>query len=205
MNDPRDLWQQQRDEQSAISVAELRGKLRTLHRSLRVKGVAAAVVGLIAVYLFAGGLLAAKQAPGRIGWGVVILGAVMVLVPSIYESYRMISRGTLATNAGVTTSLDFYRNILERQRSLLIGRRSLVWRAGTGMVLIGLAVLIIPEIQRFYRLLQGPERPSLLVWMPFGVILTLWVAAAVVISRRQRSWLRREFESLEALEKNHDG
>ena len=157
MNDPRDLWQQRLDEQSAISVAELRDKLRTLHRSLRVKGVAAAVVGLIAVYLFAGSLLDAKQAPGRIGWGIVILGAVIVLVPSIYESYRMISRGTLASNAGLTMSLDFYRDILERQRSLLIGRRSLVWRAGTGMVLIGLAVLIIPEIQRFYRLLQGTE------------------------------------------------
>jgi hypothetical protein len=205
MNDPKDIWQKQSHEHSRISVAELQDKLRTLHRRLRVKGAATAIVGLIALYLFAGGLLDAKQASGRIGWGIIILGTVIVLVPSIYESYRMISRGTLASNPGLTTSLDFYRDMLERQRSLLIGRRSLVWRAGTGMVLTGLAVLIIPEIRQFYRLLQAPERRSLLVWMPFGVILTLWVVAVVIISRRQRSWLRREFESLETLEKKQDG
>ena len=62
---------------------------------------------------------------------------------------------------------------------------------------------VISPIRRTYQLLYESGSLNLTPWMPFIALLALWIVLAIVLTRRNRSWIRREFETLEALEKEH--
>ena len=198
MNDPQHIWQNQAGEHGNLSLIELREKLRRLHRRIRIQTGISAGIGLIVLDLFVRSLFTAKLLTDRIGWAIVIAGTLCVLLPLIYQNHKIMWGGSLSLNAGLTTCLSFYRNVLERQRRLGGWRFNAL---GTTLLLAGLAVLLIAPLRRYYQLLHEPTPPSLRPWIPFLILLILWVISFIVVRRRRRGWIRREFEVLEALEK----
>jgi hypothetical protein len=200
MNDPKNIWQNQEREHPNMSRIELRERLRRLHRSIRLKTAVTLGVCLIALGIFIRTFLRTEQLVGRFGWGLVIAGAIFLLLPLLSENHKLMWSGNLAANAGLTTCLNFYRNMLERQRRLRIGRRRRLVGIGTILLFVGLFVLLIPPFRVFYQSLHEPAGPNLKAWIPLLVILAIWVIAYIRIKKRDRTWLRREFETLEALE-----
>ena len=200
MNDVKNVWQNQARELQNVSLNQLREQLRHLHRKIRLQTAFRTGAGLIILDFFVRRFLSARDLIERIGWGLPIVGSLCLVVPLIYENHKMMRSGNLSFTAGLTTCLNFYRQTLERQR--IIGRRWL-FGLGTMLVLAGLVALLVKPIQWTYKHLQEPGPPNLLPWVPFLIILVLWCISYVVLLRRRRAWLQREFESLEALEKEN--
>jgi peptidoglycan/LPS O-acetylase OafA/YrhL len=92
--------------------------------------------------------------------------------------------------------------MLEGQRTLRLGGRRRFSEIGTIFLLVGLIVLLLPVIANYYEFDKtGP--PDLRPWIPFLLLLVLWGIGFIVLSRRGRRWLRRELETLAALEKEN--
>jgi len=58
-------------------------------------------------------------------------------------------------------------------------------------------------ISHCYELLDTPGPPDLRPWIPFLLLLVFWGIGFIVLGRRGRRWLRRELETLDALEKEN--
>jgi hypothetical protein len=200
MNDLKNMWQNQSRDLQYVSLNTLREQLRQMHRKIRLQTAFRSGVGLVVLDFLVRRFLSAKDLIERIGWGLPIVGSLCLVVPLIYENHKMRISGNLSFNAGLTTCLTFYRKTLERQR--ILGRRWL-FRLGTILLFAGIAVLLVRPLQWTYRHLHEPGSPNLLSWIPFLVILVLWVISFMVLRRRRRAWLQREFENLKALEKEN--
>jgi hypothetical protein len=200
MNDLKNIWQNQSRELQNVSLNQLREQLRHMHRKMRLQTAFRSGVGLVILDFFVRRFISAKDLIERIGWGLPIVGSLCLVVPLIYENHKMRLSGNLSFNAGLTTCLTFYRKTLERQR--ILGRRWL-FSLGTILLFAGLVALLVRPIQWTYRHLQEPGSPNLLSWIPFLIILALWGISFMVLRRRRRAWLQREFENLEALEKEN--
>ena len=200
MNDVKNVWQNQARELQNVSLTQLREQLRHLHRKIRLQTAFRTGAGLIILDFFVRRFLGAKDLIERIGWGLPIVGSLCLVVPLIYENHKMRLSGNLSFNAGLTTCLNFYRNTLERQR--ILGRR---WLFGLGTMLLlgGLVALLVKPIQWTYQQLREPGPADFLPWIPFLIILVIWGISFVVLGRRRRAWLQREFETLESLEKEN--
>jgi hypothetical protein len=211
VNDLRNVWQNQARENQNMSLIQLREKLQHLHQRIRLRTGISAGSGLLILAFFVRNFFRTESVIERVGWGLTILGTLCVLLPVIYQNHRIMWSGNLAFNAGMTTCLSFYRSILlsyshaiallDRQQRI-IGPR-LLTDGGTLLLLAGLGALLIRPVQRYYQLLQAPGPPSLRPWIPFLILLVIWGASFITLRRRQKAWLQREFESLEALEKEN--
>jgi hypothetical protein len=198
MNDPKTIWQNQGNERVVVPLGLLRDKLRQLHRKIVLQLAFAAGVGLIALDLFVRGLVRAQYLMDRIGWSVAIAGMLYLLVPALYRHYRIIRQGNLSINAGLTSSLQFYRSTIESCA------RSGIFNPGTILMFLGLAGLSTRPARRYYELFQQSGFSSLPPWLPIVVLLlVMWAIIAIIVNKKNRVWTQREFQVLETLEKEN--
>lgn len=197
MSDPKTLWQNQGSGRAVVPLGLLRNKLRQLHRKMVLQLAFATGVGLIALDLFVRGLLRAQYVMDRIGWSVAIAGMLYLLAPDLYRQYRIIRQGNLSINAGLTSSLQFCRSTIESCA------RSRIFNPGTILMFLGLAVVSIRPVRRYYELFQQSGFPSLPPWLPVVVLLVVWAIIAIIVNRKNRAWTQREFQVLETLEEEN--
>lgn len=184
MNDPKKIWQGQETEPIKMSLDEIRRKARKLQTKARLAARVWIVIGLSLSLAFAGSSARAQDLVERIGWGVLSLWGLY----GAYQAYRWIWPGRLAADATLSTSLDFYREELERQRDYArhIWRRSGLWLCFTG-----LALVVVPP------LIKALKTPRLLLnAVPFFFLLAVWFVAFFTLRKRGQQKLQREIDEL---------
>jgi hypothetical protein len=185
--DPKKIWQEQPTEATKMSLEEIRRKAHQFHSRGRLKALTAIVIGIALCGVFAVTFAKPQYLVLRIGWGILSLWALY----GAYQAYKWIWPSSLAADATLSTSLEFYRRELEKRRDYLrhIWRRSGLWGCFTG-----LALVVIPSLMGALR------APRLLVnAVPFFVLLTTWFVVFSSIRKRQRTNLQREIDELNAL------
>src|SRR5262249_50085873 len=115
-------------------------------------------------------------------------------------SYRGRRRGNLSINAGLTTSVGFYREILEDKRRSRQGLPGRLYSTGVLLVLAGLFVIVLPV---GLSQLNEPGFSVIRAWIPFSLLLVVGGAFFLTLRRRDRRWLRREMDTLASLEKEN--
>jgi hypothetical protein len=189
MNDPRKIWQNQPTEAIKMSLDEIRRKAQKLQMKARLAALAWFVMGLLLCVFFARSSVKADAVVTRIGFGMLSLWGAY----GAYQGYKWIWPGTLAADATLSTSLNFYRKELERRHDYV----QHIWRrAGLTFCFAGLAVVIVPPLISVLR------TPRLLVnAVPFFVLLAIWLAVFFPMRKRQQRRLQQEIDELNALEK----
>jgi Kef-type K+ transport system membrane component KefB len=196
MSDPKQLWQNQNGERTSMTIEELREKLRTLQSKTRWWMIVNSIIGLTCLAVFISIFIKTTVPDGRWGWGLVIVGTLCIMVPTVSLAFKGGLPQTFEADAALTTSLEFYRRILDRQRTLRLPGN---WTAlGLFFLFAGLFVMVAPIA---LATLQRPSPSSLNPWIPFAMILVAWGISYILIGRRTRAWFRREYEALDALEK----
>ena len=188
MNDPQKIWQDQPTEAIKMSLEEIRRKAHRLQTKARLAALAWIVMGLAICVLFARSSAKAHAAVERIGWGMLSLWGLY----GAYQAYKWIWTGTLAADATLSTSLDFYRRELERRHDYA---RHIWRRSGLTLCFGGLALVIIPEL---IGVLRSPR--LLLNAVPFFVLLAIWLVVFFSLRKRNQRQLQREIDELKALE-----
>jgi hypothetical protein len=185
--DPKQIWQNQPTEAMQMSLEEIRRKAHQFHNKARLKALTAIVIGIALCGVFAATAAKPQYLVLRIGWGILSIWALY----GAYQAYKWIWPSSLAPEATVGTSLDFYRRELERRRDYVrhIWRRSGLWGCFTG-----LALVVAPALMGALR------APRLLVnAVPLFVLLTTWFVVFSSIRKRERTNLQREIDALNAL------
>jgi hypothetical protein len=170
-----------------MSLDEIRRKSQALQNKGRLTSLAGTVIGLGLSIFFAVGVARAHGLMPRIGLGVLTLWGLY----GAYQAYRMWPR-SLAPDATLSASLEFYRRELERRRHQVrdAWRMPYLW-----LLFAGIAFLVAPA------LIGTRSNPRLLVnAIPFFVLLFAWLIAFINIRRRDLRNLGREIDELKALQ-----
>lgn len=193
MNDPRRIWQNQPKGPFKMSVDEIRRKSDWFQTKARLGATFSIVMGLALSIPFARASAQAGEMFLRIGWGVLCPGAIYFA----YQSYKWIWPKTSPPEAPVSTSLEFYRNELEKRRDY--GRH--IWvRSGLTFCFLGLGLIVIPQ------LIKVLATPRLLVnALPVFVLLAIWLAIFFPVQKREQQKLEQEIEELRRFEKDNRG
>ncbi len=190
LKDPKKIWQDQPTEPIKMSLNEIRRKAQELQMKGRLRVLAAMVIGLFLCIAFARMATVVQDVIPRIGWGMLSLWGLY----GAYAAYQWIWPRSLAQDATLSTSLDFYRSELERKRDY---ERHIWRRSGLIFCFAGLALALIPE------LIPALETPRLLLnAAPFFVLLVIWFVLFFFLRKRNRRKLQREIDELNALEQN---
>ena len=190
-NDPKKIWQNQPTERIKMSLDEIRRKAQKLYAKARMAAIAWIAIGIFLSVAFGRASAGAREMLPRIGWGVLSLWGLY----GAWQAYRWIWPGRLAPGATLSTSLDFYRKELERQRDY--GRQ--IWRrSGLAAAFLGVGLVVAPGM------IQVVKTPRLLPNVaPFFVLLIVWLVSFLVLRKRNQQNLQREIDELNALEKEN--
>jgi hypothetical protein len=99
-----------------------------------------------------------------------------------------------AADAGVQTSLNFYRDAL---RTAPKG-----WRRGLpGMILIVLGTIVYLAYREtgLTPAVSNAASNPVLAWLPFGVLLAVWVFVMLYSRRYSGAWIKNELRRLEQM------
>src|SRR3954469_15100244 len=179
---PKDIWQNQKVENPTMTVQEIREKVGKLRAKLRRETVFNLVVaGVGTLHFIAVFVLFVHGVYERISWGLVVAGALYMLSYVVLERVQMMRAERNYEDAGILTSLRFYRWALERKRQhvrhMAVAAVALV--AGAIMVVLPAVALI----------LHHPDGNIWLKVAPFWIILGLWGVLYFIMRRR----IRHEF------------
>jgi fatty acid desaturase len=193
---PKNIWQSQESENPTMSIQEIRekvGKLRTkLRREMIFNLVVASICTLHFTAVF---VLLVHSAYERISWGLVIAGALYMLSYVVYESVQRMHAERNYEDAGISSSLRFYRWALERKR------RHVRHMAVAAVALVAGAIMaVLPGMALIF---QHPDGSIWIRLAPFWIILGLWGFLYFIMRRRIRHEFQREFAMLETLEREH--
>jgi fatty acid desaturase len=193
---PKDIWQNQKSENPAMSVQEIREKVGKLRAKLRREMVFNLVVSIVCTAFFIRVfVLYVHSVYDRISWGLVVAGAFYMLGRVVYESVQTMRAECIYGDAGISSCLRFYRWALERKRQHV---RHMAFAA---VVLVAGAIMaILPAVA---LALQHPEGNIWIRLAPFWIILGLWGLLYFLMRRRIRHEFRREFAMLETLEREY--
>jgi polyferredoxin len=188
MHDPQRIWQGQPTEAMKMSLDEIRRRARKLQTRGRLAALSTIVIGLVLCVLFALTAARPQELLGRIGWAILSLWGSY----AAYQAYKWTWPGTLAADATLSTSLDFYRRELERKHDYA---RHVWRRAGLTFCFAGLALVVLPALIGAFR------TPRLLLNVaPLLVLLVIWLVVFFSLRRRNRRKLQREIDELKLLE-----
>lgn len=186
--DPKTLWQSQKNEETRMTLALLRQRVRDLNarrrRELLVTVLAAAIVLALSAWGMARTHSVALQT-------VFVLSSAWALA-GLYFIKRGLRNAELLDDSTLHTGLEFYR--LQIQQNLTISNRVLLWTLGP----VNLAVVAIALV--LAGLAQSQNQPLSKI-APFCILFVLWLIAFPVVRSRKRRELRRELDLLNSLEK----
>jgi hypothetical protein len=186
--DPQNIWQEQPREAMQMSLNEIRRRARELQTKGRLAALGWTAIGLVLAGAFQYGFALTHDLALRLGLGALSVWALY----GAYQAYRWMWPASLAADATLATSLDFYRKELERRRDYIrnIWRLSVLW-----LFFIGLAALILPMV------IGTHANPRLLLnAIPLFTLLVVWFVAFFYIRKRDQGNLQREIDELGALE-----
>ncbi len=172
-----------------MTVDEIRRKAQKHHTIARFKALSGMTFGILLCFCFAWTFARVHDVVQRLGWGLLCLWGIYYS----YQVYKWFWPGKLTPDAEVNTSLEFYRNELERRRDY---DRHLWLRSGLAFCFLGLVIVLVPP------LIKSLGSPRLLLnFVPFSVLLIVWFATFLHTRRRTRQKLEQEIEQLRSLEK----
>ena len=185
-NDPKDIWQQQSREMSTVRLERM---IRRRAQELRARTgrelvgtiVSPAIVVSISSFGIARGDNPMQRAAFAIATAWSVAGA-FVMNRGMWSGMRT-EDGTSATG------LAFYRREIERRRYLF--HRVMQWSFAPVVLAIGALIAWLRE--------RGPVAKMI----PFLTLVTIWIAAAVVMHRTRREDLQREIDELNDIEKEN--
>ena len=187
MNNPQAIWQNQPTERFKMKAEELRHNARRRQTFYRLKAVLGIIGGLILFALFAHTFLGVRdRVVVRLGFGVLSLWSLYF----VYQTYRWIWPGRPAPDTSISATVESYRSELEKRRDYA----QHIWRrSGLTFCFLGLGLVVIPG------LMDALRQPTLLVsFAPLFALLVTWLAAFLLIRRRNRQKIQREIEELSA-------
>ena|SRR5208283_2766879 len=205
MNDPQNVWQNQPTEAFKMSADQLRHKAEKRQRKGRFSVLFSIVISVIIFVVFTREFATfSPLMPGplsfwsiRIGFGVVCLW--LIYVP--YTAYKWLWPGRLAPDATLNTTIQCYRNELEKQRDY--GRNTRARRV-LAFAFLGMAMFMVPMLM---VKVPAPIKatpmagPGLLLNVaPFLLLAMAWVIMLRMMNR-SRQKLQQEIEQLRAFEK----
>ncbi len=187
--DLRNIWLSQETEKTTMSVEEVRIKAqRFLNRTKRdifVRSAFAVAAGIFCGFVF----MTARLTEARVIAGVV---TAMLLAGTVRNLYVWYSRSP-GPSAGLTSCLQFYRDLLERQRELA---RIPAWQLATALLII--AWLARNKLGSFNRTVMGYNRDP----MSLLLLLVLIAAAGLIVLLAVRKFEARKVQAeIDALDR----
>lgn len=189
-NDPMNIWQSQPTEPSKMTLEEIRRKAQELQTKTRREFLANAAMSLALIAFCAWSFAKSNSGVQRTGFALAIAWSVIAQHPG----YRRMRSATLAGDAALASSLEFYRRELERRRDQF--RQP--WRWFLGPILIAIGSFLLPAVMGVIR------NPDLFPNMvPFLVLFSVWIAIFFTKTNREVRRLQREIDELNALEREN--
>ena len=188
MDDPKNIWKNQHTEKFTMSAQQLRHKVEQRQSKARFTTIFSIIVGLVLCTFFTTTLITTHEITLRAGFGILSLWCLYY----VYHSYRWTWPHRAIPDAALGTTMQFYRRDLEEQ---LDYNRHIWRRAGLPFCFLGIALIIVPELIK----VMGVPKLALNV-LPVCVLVLIWFAAFIPLSRRRRQSLRHEIEELRAFE-----
>jgi hypothetical protein len=185
--DPRTIWQNQPTEPSAMTLLLIRKKTRELHAKTRWE-LLKSIAGPVIVLALGGFFLRFLDWPLR----VVFAFATVWSIAGQYYLNRGMWSAAMPADTALNTSFASYRREVERRRFLF--SRVLQWNLGPVLVAIGTCILAGVRMGIL-------NRTTLPKAAPFLTLMTIWLAAVVVIRIRQQRDLQREIDDLNEIER----
>jgi hypothetical protein len=202
MNDPQNLWQNQPTEAFKMSADKLRRKAQQLDRKARLAVLFSTAIAFILFLYFGWGFLSFAEkfqtfglAPFgawsmRLGFGVLSLWGLY----SGYKTYKVLWPSSAASDADLKTTLQSYRQQLEKRRDYL---RNIWLRSGLIFCFLGMAMVVVPMLVRD---IISPLRLFANLG-PLFALLILWLAIFIPQRKRRQRKLQHEIDQLRAFER----
>ena len=169
------LWQSQSRGERAMSIEHVREGARRLERRVARRNRREYIAAVVVVFGYGWILWRVPFATARIGAGLIIAATIFIC----YRLHVHGSAESLRTDVGMTSSLDFYRAQLERQRDLLDS----VWRWFLLPFVPGFLVLMIG-----YSLAQPARVPFVVA---YGVLALMLGVGLHALNRRAAAGIQR--------------
>jgi hypothetical protein len=194
-NDPKTIWQKQPGETPKVTMILIRQRARALHAKTRRDLIGSAIVHVFAfVYCVAGAALS-HSFYQRIAYG----AGVAYVLAGVVAMQRGKWTAPMGGDAGLESGIRFCRKEVERQSAIF--SRGLMWVAGPLIFVIG--VYLVPAVVATVYANKNANPKVLVNAIPFFVLMGIWVVSMFFIRMRQRRGLQREFEDLDAIEKEN--
>jgi hypothetical protein len=199
-NDLQSVWRNQPTEAYKMSADKLRRKAEHFDRKARSAVLFSAAIAILLFLWFGWGFLSYQkfQTFGlgqfgtwitRLGFGVLSLWSLFVG----YKTYKVFWPKATAYDAGLKTTLQSYRQLLERRRDY---SQNIWLRSGLIFCFVGIAMVVAPmmvlDISTPLRLLADLS--------PIFALLILWLAIFIPARRRRQRRLQQEIDQLRAFE-----
>lgn len=182
---PKTVWQSQKNEETRMTLALLRQRVRDLNARRRRELTTTVLAAAIVLALSAWGIPRAHS----IALQIVFVFASAWALAGLYFVKRGFRNTELLDDSTLQTGLDFYR--LQIQQNMALFNRVLPWTLGP----VILAVLtLIPVLA---GMAQGQPLGKI---APFCIFYVLWLIALPAVRFRKRRELRRELDLLNSLE-----
>lgn len=182
---PKTLWQSQKNEETKMTLALLRQRVRELNarrrRELFVTVLAAAIVLSLSCWGIARTHSTALQ-------GIFVLSSAWALA-GLYFVRRGLRNAEMLDDSTLHTGLEFYK--LQIQQNMALFNRVLPWTLDPVILAVFTLIPILAGMA---------EGQSLSRIGPFCAFYVLWLIALPVVRSRKRRELRRELELLNSLE-----
>ena len=187
--DPKKLWQDQPTEPSKVTMVLIRQKARELHSKTRRELFNTALGHVFIVVLCGAGIVFGRFPAQRMAFAIGLAWA----LAGAWMSQRGMWVPPMPGDAGFQTGLQFYRQEIQRRRSLF--RRWLMWTLGP--VILGLSALVAGP---FAATLAADPR-MLRNAIPFTVLLAVWAIGIALMRKRGERDIQREIDELSEIEK----
>jgi hypothetical protein len=191
----RGLWQGQRLEGEKMSLDEIRRKVRTFEKHIRVRNVIEYIAAAIVIVSFGNQIF--RPTPDNV---VTRIAAGLVILATLYVVYTLHTRGSvkpIPDTMGGAPVIEFYRSSLERQQNLLEN----VWRWYLlPFVPAQIAMLISFAIRDGLILNPAPSPDAVrdgVFLLLFAVVLTAFFFLVIAWNKRNARKLQSEIDALE--------
>ncbi len=188
---PRDIWLNQPTEQQTMIGKLILQRSRELRARTRKK-LLGALVGPVAVGLFYafGMRVLALPAWTQLAFGLALLWS----IAGVYFLSRGVLSSPSSLDAGLSTGLEFCRQELGRQLTLL--RRMLVWSFGPILLAIFAFIFALGILAKSRIVPNG---------LPFLALVVVWIGWYFWIRLREQRALRNELEELSEMVRENAG
>jgi hypothetical protein len=185
LDNPQQIWQSQPVEGTKMSVEAIRLRAGKFERRIVRRNLRESIIGLGVIGLFGWYLAKSDQMVYRVTWGLFIAGMVWIII----NLNRKGSPKNMPA-VGSSSSLDFFRSELERQRDLLQD----VWPWHIGPLVPGYLALNVAYV-------IGPHHFA--VWVGLTLLNVVFVASFLgvwKVNQRAARCLQRSLDELNSAE-----